>query len=42
MYKTDSQTWKTILWLPKGKGGGGINQELEINIYTLPYIKQIK
>ena len=21
----DSQTWKTNLWLPKGKGGGGIN-----------------
>ena len=26
IYKTDSQTFKTNLWLPKGKGGrGGIN-----------------
>ena len=26
IYKTDSQTLKTNLWLPKGKGGrGGIN-----------------
>ena len=26
IYKTerDSQTWKTTLWLPKGKGGQGI------------------
>ena len=26
IYKTeiDSQTWKTNLWLPKGKGGGQI------------------
>ena len=23
--ETDSQTYKTNLWLPKGKGGGGIN-----------------
>ena len=29
-------------WLPKGKGvGGGINQEIGINIYTPLYIKQI-
>ena len=25
----------------KGERGGGINQEFRINIYTLPYIKQI-
>ena len=25
IYKTDSQTLTTILWLPKGKGWGGIN-----------------
>ena len=31
---------KTNLWLPKGKGGE-INQEFEINVYTLLYIKQI-
>ena len=40
-YKTeaDSQTWKTNLCLPKGKGGGiGINQELEVNIRILLYI----
>ena len=36
--ETDSQTQKTNLWLPKGKGEG-INQEFGINIYTLLYIK---
>ena len=44
IYKTeiDSQKQKTNLWLPKEKGGGGgINQEFGINIYTLLYIKQI-
>ena len=36
--ETDSQTQKTNLWSPKGKGGGrGINQEFEISRYTLPY-----
>ena len=39
--ETDSQTQKTNLWLPKGKGGEGINYEVLINIYTLLYIKQI-
>ena len=43
--ETDSQTQKTNLWLPKGKGGGGvegeINQEFGINRYTLLYVKQI-
>ena len=40
IYKTeiDSQAQKTNLWLPKGKGGGGINQEFGINIYTLLYV----
>ena len=42
-YKTDSQTQKTNLRLPKGKGGeGGINQEFGISRYKLLYIKQIK
>ena len=43
-YKTeiDSQTQKTNLELPKGKGGGGgINQEFGISRYTPLYIKQI-
>ena len=42
IYKTevDPQTQKINLWLPKGKGGE-INQEFEINIYTVLYIKQI-
>ena len=39
--ETDSQTQKTNLWLPKGKGGGGINWEYEINRYTPLYIKYI-
>ena len=44
IYETeiDSQTQKTNLQLPKGKGGGErINQEFGINRYTLLYIKQI-
>ena len=32
---------KTNLWLPKGKGGGGVNQEFGINRYKLLYIIQI-
>ena len=40
--ETDSQTQKTNLWLPKGKGsGGGINQEYGIERYILLYVKQI-
>ena len=40
--ETDSQTQKTNLWLPTGKGRGVvINQEVGINIYTILYIKQI-
>ena len=33
-----TDAWKTNLWLPKGQGGGGINQQFEINKYTLLYI----
>ena len=32
------QKWKTNLWLPGGKGGG-INWKIEIDAYTLLYIK---
>ena len=32
---------KTNSWFPKGKGGGGINQEFGINRNTLLNIKQI-
>ena len=40
--ETDSQTQKTNLRLPVGKGGGGgINQEFGISRYKLLYIKQI-
>ena len=35
----DSQASKTNLRLPKWKGGGGIKEEVGINIYTLLYIK---
>ena len=41
MKQKETQTLKTNLWLLKEKGAGRINQELERNIYTLPYIKQI-
>ena len=38
--ETDSQTLKTNLWLPKGKGGGRDKlEEFGINIYTLLHIK---
>ena len=42
IFKTevDSQTWKTDLWLPEGKGRwGGLNWEFRINIDTLLRIK---
>ena len=40
IYKTgaDSETYRTNIWLPKGKGGGQ-DQEFGINRYTLLYIK---
>ena len=42
-WKQTQQTLRTNLWLPKGKGGGGrINQEFGINIYTLLYIKSTR
>ena len=31
----DSQIQKTNLWLPKGKTGAGISQELGSDIYTV-------
>ena len=39
--ETDLQISKTNLWLPKGKhgAGGGINQDLGMNIHTLLYIR---
>ena len=38
--ETDSQTSKTNLWLPKGKrGGGGVDWEFGIDMYTLVYLK---
>ena len=38
--ETDSQTSKTDLWLPKGKGlGEGINWEFGINIFALLCVK---
>ena len=44
IYKTEInlQTKKANLWLLKEKGAGwGMNQEFEINVYTLLYVKQI-
>ena len=32
--ETDSRTEQTKLWLPRGKGGGGKSQEVEINTCT--------
>ena len=38
--EVESQMQKTNLWLPGYKGvGGGINWEVEIDIYILLYIK---
>ena len=41
IYKTEieSQMLKTNLRLPRGKGGGGINWEIGIDLYMLLYIK---
>ena len=40
--ETDSQISKSRVWLPEGKhGGGGINQEFRVNVYTLLYTKEI-
>ena len=39
-YEIDSQTQKTNLWLPNGKGVKGINQEFVINIYIPLRTKQ--
>ena len=33
--------FENTLWLTKGKGGGGINWEFGINIYTLLYLKRM-
>ena len=43
IYKTEIelQMQKTNLWLPGDKGGGGINWEIGIDVYTLLHIKQI-
>ena len=37
--KTEPQTQKTNLRLPKGKREGEINEEFGINMYILPYVK---
>ena len=37
IYKTEADSQKTNLWLPKGKGGG-INQEFGINRYIPHYM----
>ena len=41
IYKTEieSQMWKTNLWLPRGRGGEGINWEIGINLYMLLYVQ---
>ena len=41
IYKTETDLWilETNLWRPKEKCGGGINQELGINIHTLLYLR---
>ena len=41
IYKTESQTQKTNLQLPKQKGQGGINLEYGINRYKLNRFKLV-
>ena len=39
--KTDSETWRTSLWLPGGRLGEGIIRKFGMDIYTLLYLKWI-
>ena len=39
--ETNSQTWKTNIWLPKGSKGGRDKLELWDSRYTLLYTKSI-
>ena len=41
LFTKQEQTQKTNLWLPKGEGGGRINQEFGISRYKLLYKNQI-
>ena len=38
IYETDSQTWRTDLWLPRVGPGGRIDWEFRINRYSLLFI----
>ena len=38
IYKTDSQTWRTDLWLPRVRAGGGSDWEFRTNRYKLLFI----
>ena len=37
IYKAEieTQTYRTNIWIPRGKGGGMMNWKIEIDIYTL-------
>ena len=35
----ETQTWRTNVWIPRGKGKGGMKCEIETDIYTLLCIK---
>ena len=35
----ETQMWRTNVWIPKEERVGGMNWEIEMDIYTLLYIK---
>ena len=37
----EAQTWRTNVWLPRGKGGSGMDLEVRIDIDTELCMKQI-
>ena len=40
--ETDTQTWRTHLWWPRGWGEGGREQEAGVSKYKLLHIKRIR
>ena len=39
--ETESQTWRTDLWLPRGRGGSGMDWELGVSRCKLLHLEWI-